>query len=76
MDIRGLGYVTLLSSDLAQWRQYASQVLGMMVVGSDDDERLLALGAGPDLGQLLVGLHLGVGRLGDGGPRAGEHLPR
>lgn len=40
MDIRGLGYVTLLSSDLAQWRQYASQVLGMMVAGSDDDERL------------------------------------
>ena len=40
MDIRGLGYVTLLSSDLVQWRQYASQVLGMMVAGSDDDERL------------------------------------
>ena len=38
MDIRGLGYVTLLSSDLAQWRHYASQVLGMMVSG--DDERL------------------------------------
>lgn len=31
MDIRGLGYVTLLSTDLAQWRHYASQVLGMMV---------------------------------------------
>ena len=30
MDIRGLGYVTLLSSDLAQWRHYASQVLGMI----------------------------------------------
>ena len=40
MDIRGLGYVTLLSSDLAQWRHYASQVLGMMVIGSDDDEHL------------------------------------
>ena len=41
MDIRGLGYVTLLSSDLAQWRHYASQVLGMMVVaGADEEERL------------------------------------
>ncbi|MGO0693105.1 VOC family protein [Pseudomonas guariconensis] len=36
MDIRGLGYVTVRSSDLAQWRHYASQVLGMMVV---EDER-------------------------------------
>ncbi|MCY1391578.1 Iron-dependent extradiol dioxygenase [compost metagenome] len=41
MDIRGLGYVTLLSSDLAQWRHYASQVLGMMVVaGADEEEQL------------------------------------
>jgi len=36
MDIRGLGYVTLLSSDLVQWRHYASQVLGMMVSGDDE----------------------------------------
>ncbi|MGH8382849.1 VOC family protein [Pseudomonas sp.] len=41
MDIRGLGYVTLLSTDLAQWRHYASQVLGMMVVEDGaEDERL------------------------------------
>lgn len=31
MDIRGLGYVTVLASDLERWRSYASDVLGMMV---------------------------------------------
>ncbi|MDR0207974.1 MAG: VOC family protein [Pseudomonas putida] len=40
MDIRGLGYVTVRSSDLAQWRHYASQVLGMMVVEDESGERL------------------------------------
>lgn len=40
MDIRGLGYVTVRSSDLAQWRHYASQVLGMMVVEDERGERL------------------------------------
>lgn len=40
MDIRGLGYVTVRSTDLAQWRHYASQVLGMMVVEDDSGERL------------------------------------
>lgn len=32
MDIRGLGYVTVQSRDLQQWRRYAGEVLGMMVV--------------------------------------------
>lgn len=40
MDIRGLGYVTVRSTDLAQWRHYASQVLGMMVVEDESGERL------------------------------------
>ncbi|WP_336335126.1 VOC family protein [Pseudomonas putida] len=40
MDIRGLGYVTVRSSDLQQWRHYASQVLGMMVVEDESGERL------------------------------------
>ncbi|EOT7836650.1 VOC family protein [Pseudomonas aeruginosa] len=31
MDIRGLGYVTVLASDLERWRTYAGDVLGMMV---------------------------------------------
>jgi 3,4-dihydroxy-9,10-secoandrosta-1,3,5(10)-triene-9,17-dione 4,5-dioxygenase len=30
MKIRGLGYVTVLSTDLAQWQRYATEVLGMM----------------------------------------------
>ncbi|MBF8720546.1 VOC family protein [Pseudomonas guariconensis] len=40
MDIRGLGYVTVRSTDLAQWRHYASQVLGMMVIEDESGERL------------------------------------
>lgn len=40
MDIRGLGYVTVRSTDLAQWRHYASQVLGMMVIEDVSGERL------------------------------------
>ncbi|MCO7569493.1 VOC family protein [Pseudomonas chlororaphis] len=40
MDIRGLGYVTLRSRDLAQWRHYASQVLGMMVVPGAAEQHL------------------------------------
>ncbi|CAM4109402.1 VOC family protein [Pseudomonas wadenswilerensis] len=43
MDIRGLGYVTLLSTDLAQWRHYATQVLGMMVAGEGADSAHLYL---------------------------------
>lgn len=40
MDIRGLGYVTVRSTDLQQWRHYASQVLGMMVAEEEGGERL------------------------------------
>jgi 3,4-dihydroxy-9,10-secoandrosta-1,3,5(10)-triene-9,17-dione 4,5-dioxygenase len=35
MDIRGLGYVTVLSSDLQQWRRYATDVLGVMVTEAE-----------------------------------------
>lgn len=31
MDIRGLGYVTIESTDLSKWESYGTQVLGMMV---------------------------------------------
>lgn len=31
MDIRGLGYVTVASTDLQRWQRYATDVLGMMV---------------------------------------------
>jgi 3,4-dihydroxy-9,10-secoandrosta-1,3,5(10)-triene-9,17-dione 4,5-dioxygenase len=31
MDIRGLGYVSVLATDLDKWRRYATDVLGMMV---------------------------------------------
>ncbi|MDH0301661.1 MULTISPECIES: VOC family protein [unclassified Pseudomonas] len=41
MDIRGLGYVTVRSTDLRQWRHYASQVLGMMVVEAQGGDQLL-----------------------------------
>ncbi|WP_194790340.1 VOC family protein [Pseudomonas sp. UFMG81] len=41
MDIRGLGYVTVRSTDLQQWRHYASQVLGMMVVEDAAASQLL-----------------------------------
>jgi 3,4-dihydroxy-9,10-secoandrosta-1,3,5(10)-triene-9,17-dione 4,5-dioxygenase len=39
MDIRGLGYVTVASTDLKRWRDYATGVLGMMV-GAESEERL------------------------------------
>ncbi|MGH8601537.1 MAG: VOC family protein, partial [Gammaproteobacteria bacterium] len=43
MDIRGLGYVTVLSSDLQRWREYATQVLGMMVAAGSAAEEVLYL---------------------------------
>ncbi|WP_285960888.1 VOC family protein [Pseudomonas tohonis] len=39
MDIRGLGYVTVASTDLQRWQRYATDVLGMMVEAGA--ERLL-----------------------------------
>lgn len=39
MDIRGLGYVTVASTDLQRWQRYATDVLGMMVEATA--ERLL-----------------------------------
>ncbi|WP_271103867.1 VOC family protein [Pseudomonas tohonis] len=39
MDIRGLGYVTVASTDLQRWQRYATDVLGMMVEAGT--ERLL-----------------------------------
>ena len=41
MDIRGLGYVTALSTDLEQWREYATRVLGLMVAPESTDDLLL-----------------------------------
>lgn len=41
MDIRGLGYVTALSTDLNQWREYGTQVLGMMEATESTDDVLL-----------------------------------
>ncbi|MET4693431.1 VOC family protein [Endozoicomonas lisbonensis] len=41
MDIRGLGYVTALSTDLEQWREYAIQVLGLMIAPESTDDVLL-----------------------------------
>ncbi|NQD92792.1 hypothetical protein HP532_09045 [Pseudomonas sp. CrR25] len=43
MDIRGLGYVTVLSSDLNRWRDYATQVLGMMAAAGPQADELLYL---------------------------------
>ncbi|WP_137820695.1 VOC family protein [Pseudomonas sp. 2FG] len=43
MDIRGLGYVTVLSSDLDRWREYATQVLGMMAAAGPQADELLYL---------------------------------
>lgn len=43
MDIRGLGYVTVLSSDLNRWRDYATQVLGMMASAGPQADELLYL---------------------------------
>ncbi|TWC38616.1 3,4-dihydroxy-9,10-secoandrosta-1,3,5(10)-triene-9,17-dione 4,5-dioxygenase [Pseudomonas sp. SJZ079] len=43
MDIRGLGYVTVLSSDLKRWRDYATQVLGMMAAAGPQADELLYL---------------------------------
>ena len=40
MDIRGLGYVTAESTDLEQWRQYGTQVLGMMLAEDSDANTL------------------------------------
>ena len=34
MDIRGLGYVTVASTDLSRWLDYGTQVLGMMADSS------------------------------------------
>ncbi|MCY1348261.1 Iron-dependent extradiol dioxygenase [compost metagenome] len=36
MDIRGLGYVTVASTDLNRWRAYATDVLGMMACDAGD----------------------------------------
>jgi 3,4-dihydroxy-9,10-secoandrosta-1,3,5(10)-triene-9,17-dione 4,5-dioxygenase len=43
MDIRGLGYVSVLSSDLNHWREYASQVLGMIVAAGPLGSEVLYL---------------------------------
>lgn len=36
MDIRGLAYVVTETTDLAKWKNYAEQVLGMMTVAAPD----------------------------------------
>lgn len=36
MDIRGLAYVVAETTDLAKWKNYAEQVLGMMTVAAPD----------------------------------------
>ena len=41
MDIRGLGYVTALSTDLEQWREYGTKVLGLMEAAESTDDLLL-----------------------------------
>ena len=41
MDIRGLGYVIAESTDLSQWHEYGTQVLGMMEAADSSDELLL-----------------------------------
>ena len=46
MDIRGLGYVSVLASDLDKWRRYATDVLGMMVV-EQEAELLLKMDERP-----------------------------
>ncbi|MGQ7958059.1 VOC family protein [Pseudomonas sp. SP16.1] len=43
MDIRGLGYVTVASTDLGRWLGYGTQVLGMMADSSALDQGLLYL---------------------------------
>ncbi|WP_062269324.1 VOC family protein [Endozoicomonas arenosclerae] len=41
MDIRGLGYVTVESTDLAKWQEYGTQVLGLMEHEASDENTLL-----------------------------------
>ncbi len=36
MDIRGLGYIVVEATDMARWRHYGEQVLGMMVSDAPD----------------------------------------
>ncbi len=43
MDIRSLGYVILQSTDLAGWRHFATDVLGMMVAPAMPDDGSLYL---------------------------------
>jgi len=43
MDIRGLGYVIIESTDLAKWEHFATQVLGMMVAPSISQQDSLFL---------------------------------
>lgn len=43
MDIRGLGYVTVASTDLSRWLDYGTQVLGMMADCSAQADGLLYL---------------------------------
>lgn len=43
MDIRALGYVTIASTDLERWRQFGTQVLGLMVAPNMPDDGNLYL---------------------------------